>query len=35
MITKMTKYTFLLLRSDTEAFLHEVQDLGVLHRRNQ
>ena len=30
MITKMTKYTFLLLRSDTEAFLHEVQDLGVL-----
>ena len=30
MITKMTKYTFLLLSSDTEAFLHEVQDLGVL-----
>jgi V/A-type H+-transporting ATPase subunit I len=30
MITKMTKYTFLLLTSDTEAFLHEIQDLGVL-----
>ena len=30
MITKMTKYTFLLLSSDTEAFLHEMQDLGVL-----
>ena len=30
MITKMTKYTFLLLSSDTEAFLREVQDLGVL-----
>lgn len=30
MITKMTKYTFLLLRSDTEAFLREIQDLGVL-----
>lgn len=30
MITKMTKYTFLLLTSDTEAFLREIQDLGVL-----
>ena len=30
MITKMTKYTFLLLTSDTESFLREVQDLGVL-----
>ncbi len=30
MITKMTKYTFLLLSSDTEAFLREIQDLGVL-----
>ena len=30
MITKMTKYTFLLLSSDTEAFLNEIQDLGVL-----
>jgi len=30
MITKMTKYTFLLLSSDTEAFLREVQELGVL-----
>ena len=30
MITKMTKYTFLLLRSDTDAFLHEIQELGVL-----
>ena len=30
MITKMTKFTFLLLSSDTDAFLHEVQDLGVL-----
>ena len=30
MITKMTKYTFLLLRSDTEAFLREIQELGVL-----
>ena len=30
MITKMTKYTFLLLTSDTESFLREIQDLGVL-----
>ena len=30
MITKMTKYTFLLLSSDTEAFLREIQELGVL-----
>ena len=30
MITKMTKYTFLLLSSDTEAFLQEIQELGVL-----
>ena len=30
MITKMTKYTFLLLTSDTEAFLREIQELGVL-----
>ncbi|MBR6423609.1 MAG: ATPase V [Bacteroidales bacterium] len=30
MITKMTKYTFLLLTSDTEGFLREIQDLGVL-----
>ena len=30
MITKMTKYTFLLLQSDAEAFLREVQELGVL-----
>ncbi|MBO4842613.1 MAG: ATPase V [Bacteroidales bacterium] len=30
MITKMTKYTFLLLSSDTEAFLRDIQDLGVL-----
>ena len=30
MITKMTKYTFLLLTSDTEAFLREIQALGVL-----
>mgnify|MGYP002856259227 CR=1 FL=1 len=30
MITKMTKYTFLLLHSDTEDFLQEIQDLGVL-----
>ena len=30
MITKMTKYTFLLLSRETEAFLREVQDLGVL-----
>ena len=30
MITKMTKYTFLLLSRDTEAFLREIQDLGVL-----
>lgn len=30
MITKMTKYTFLLLHSETEGFLREVQELGVL-----
>ena len=30
MITKMTRYTFLLLSSDTEAFLREIQELGVL-----
>ena len=30
MITKMTRYTFLLLTQDTEAFLREIQDLGVL-----
>ncbi len=30
MITKMTKYTFLLLSRETEAFLREIQDLGVL-----
>ena len=30
MITKMTKYTFLLLSRDTEAFLREIQELGVL-----
>ena len=30
MITKMTKYTFLLLTSDTEAFLRDIQNLGVL-----
>ena len=30
MITKMTKYTFLLLSSDTEDFLRKVQDLGVI-----
>ena len=30
MITKMTKYTFLLLSRDADAFLREVQDLGVL-----
>ena len=30
MITKMTKYTFLLLSSDTEAILREIQELGVL-----
>ncbi len=30
MITKMTKYTFLLMTSDTEAFLQAIQDLGVL-----
>ena len=30
MISKMTKYTFLLLSSDTEAFLREIQELGVL-----
>ena len=30
MITKMTKYTFLLLSRDTEDFLREIQDLGVL-----
>ena len=30
MITKMTKYTFLLLNRDTESFLREIQELGVL-----
>ena len=30
MITKMTKYTFLLLSSDTEDFLRRIQELGVL-----
>ena len=30
MITKMTKYTFLLLHSDTEEFLREIQELGVI-----
>ena len=30
MITKMTKYSFLLLRRDTEAFLREIQELGLL-----
>ncbi len=30
MITKMTKYTFLLLSRDTEAFLREIQELGLL-----
>ena len=30
MITKMTKYTFLLLSSDTDAILREIQELGVL-----
>lgn len=30
MITKMTKYTFLLMSSDTAAFLHDIQELGVL-----
>ena len=30
MITKMTKYTFLLLTSDSEGFLREIQSLGVL-----
>ena len=30
MIAKMTKYTFLLLTGDTEAFLREIQDLGLL-----
>ena len=30
MITKMTKYTFLLLSNDTEDFLREIQELGVL-----
>ena len=30
MITRMTKYTFLLLTSDSEAFLREIQELGVL-----
>ena len=30
MITKMTKYTFLLMSSDTEAFLRDIQELGVL-----
>ena len=30
MITKMTKYTFLLMSSDTADFLHEIQELGVL-----
>lgn len=30
MITKMTKYTFLLLNRDTESFLRDIQELGVL-----
>jgi len=30
MITRMTKYTFLLLTSDSQAFLREIQDLGVI-----
>ncbi len=30
MITPMTKYTFLLLSSDKEAFLEKLQDLGVV-----
>ena len=30
MITKMTKYTFLLLSSDTEIFLREIQETGLL-----
>ncbi|MBR1538395.1 MAG: hypothetical protein IJ636_02695, partial [Bacteroidales bacterium] len=30
MITKMTKYTFLLLSSSAEGFLKEIQELGVL-----
>ena len=30
MITKMTKYTFLLLSSDTDDFLRKVQDIGLI-----